>query len=350
MTNRHTYARLGFLVHAAELCVHFHATWLLLDVSEFDVVIYGTPYERRKTRQLVNSIGVRAVDAESVITDKYQYDVLISNLSLFKIADKPLTKILGKFNIRQMYALGKGKHNFASWNSHYDLIMCFGPYQRERMATVCNTPTVEVGYPRYDRFFNESYNHKGMMEELGLDPNKKTILWLPTWLQLSSMDEYAEAISAISNQYNVIVKTHPLSLEAEPERIKTLNTFDFTVMINDVYDNLDLFIISDFVICDYGGTAFGALYLDLNLLLVNVEDAEQDSLSGEDSPDILLRESIINIDKTQKHLLSDILQNQSLWDKQRQIRQQLRQTYFTNEYGTASQRVVEVIHQQLERG
>jgi hypothetical protein len=343
----HERTKIGFLIHAAELCVHYHPIWLLMDTNEFEVVLYGTPYERSKTLQLTNQLGITTIHAEDIIRSGYQYDVLISNLSMYTIGDKPLIHHLGKFNIRQMYALGKAKHNFAKWNCHYDLIMCFGPYQANRMKIICDVATVEVGYPRYDRFFNEQYNRLGMLEELGLDPNKKSILWLPTWLELSSMDDYADAISALSTDYNVIVKTHPLSLEAEPKRIEKLACYPFTLMINDVYDNLDLFLVSDFVFCDYGGTAFGALYLDLNLLLLNIAPPEDDQLTGIDSPDILLRQSIVNIEKDQKHTLDELLNDSDIWQQQKHARAALRLQYFTHEYGTASPRVVETIRQQL---
>lgn len=87
-------------------------------------------------------------------------------------------------------------------------------------------------------------------------------------------------------QYNVIVKTHPLSASAEPDALKVLRQYPFTSVITHVYDNLTLFRCADFVVCDYGGTPFGALYLDKNLLLLNVQNAADDALTGDNSPDV----------------------------------------------------------------
>ena len=113
-----------------------------------------------------------------------------------------------------------------------------------------------------------------------------------------------------------------------------------SLVITTVYDNLALFRCADYVVSDYGGTPFGALYLDKNLLLLNVPDAESDALTGDDSPDILLREEIVNVDEHARWSLPELLADDALWAAQAKVRQRLRHTYFVNSYGFSAEMAV----------
>jgi CDP-glycerol glycerophosphotransferase (TagB/SpsB family) len=196
-----------------------------------------------------------------------------------------------------------------------------------------NATIFQMGYPRYDPFFNDFYNKALLAKTLKLNMDKKTIVWLPTWQALSSIDLFAEKMATLTQKYNVIVKCHPLSKEHEPDKIEKLKKLPFHLLITDNYDNLKLFCIADFVFSDYGGTAFGALYLDKKLVLLNTHQPENDPLTGKSSPDILLRQDIINIDNTQFHLLKGMLNNQSDWEQQKLARKKLRDKYFVPSYG-----------------
>jgi CDP-glycerol glycerophosphotransferase (TagB/SpsB family) len=235
-----------------------------------------------------------------------------------------------------MYALGKAKHNFSSWNNDYDLILCFGPYQAQRLKECCSAAIFQMGYPRYDRYFTANINKNNIMKELCLDDSKQTIVWLPTWKELSTIDTFADAMSSLTAKYNVVVKTHPLSAVEEAPRLKHLKQFSFTKVITEIYDNLELYAIADWVIADYGGPAFGALYLDKPLLLLNMPNAETDALTGSDSPDILLREHIVNVDEQHRWQIEDLILQKSLWQEQAVNRRILRQQHFFPSYGCSA--------------
>lgn len=333
------YAPIGFFLHAAELFNHYQPVWRLLGADAFDIILHGTDHERLETLTLATEAGYRCVESETVIEAGHTYDIVVSNLSMFDHLDQPIIHVLGHRRVRFMYALGKAKHNFADWNRHYDLILCFGPWQAERMKQCCDAVTFQMGYPRYDAYFRQP-------ELLGscppglegvLAPEKKTVLWLPTWMELSSVTRFADAMAALCDDYNVIVKTHPLSHEAEPQVLEVLGQYPFTAVITTVYDNLALFRCADFVVGDYGGTPFGALYLDKPLLLLNVPAAAEDALTGDSSPDVLLRHDIVNLDEDCRWALPTLLANDALWAEQAGIRQRLRHKYFVNSYGFSAE-------------
>lgn len=334
------YRKLAFFIHSAEMINHYQSVWLQLGKDGFDVLLHGSEAEILESKALIEKLGYRCFTTSFIIEQGYQYDVVVSNHSMFCHAGKPIIHVLGKRRVRFMYALGKAKHNFSSWNQDYDLILCFGPWQEAELKKCCSAVTFQMGYPRYDAYFHHDEDKYQRYDELGLDKSKKTILWLPTWLELSSLPLYADVMSSLCDSYNVIVKTHPLSARVEPLSLKPLEQYRFTKVITHVYDNLKLFCCSDYIVCDYGGTPFGALYLDKNLLLLNVLNAEKNGLTGENSPDINLREQIVNLDAAERWKLPSLLADDSVWLVQKEQRKALRNFYFSPSYGFSSELAV----------
>lgn len=351
-----SYAPIGFFVHTAELCNHYKALWRLMGRDNFDVILHGPAAERNETKTSVEALGYRCYNSEIVIADGYQYEVVISNLSMHVYKSQPISHALGKRRVRFMYALGKAKHNFAGWNTHYDLILCYGPWQAERMKSCCDVVTFQMGYPRYDDYFKFSVPAIALPSGKLLDKSKKTVLWLPTWKELSSLHHFSDVMGSLCEAYNVIVKTHPLMAAREPEKLDVLKAYNFHSVITKAFDNLDLFRLADLVVCDYGGTAFGAIYLDKPLLLFNLPDAEKDPLVGEDSPDLTLRQEIINFDIKDRWQLKEAIETDNIWHKQAEIRRRLRHDYFFPSYGFSAEMAyfaiknIEHILQQAGKG
>lgn len=332
----HVREQLGFLVHLSEMFNHYGAVWQQLPPESFEIVITGEAPERERTRQMADALGYRSVEAEQCLAERLRYRHLVSNHCLENIDGTPLVRLLGEFNIRFMYALGKARHNFAEWNRLYDMIMCFGPYQVEKLAFCDTSVKLQMGYPRYDAYFNETPDRDELLHRHGCDPARQTLVWLPTWRELCSLDLYGEQIALLANTYNVVVKPHPLSVSGEPGRIERLQRLPLTRVITGQLDNLELFRLADCVLCDYGGPAFGALYLDKKLVLLNVPGAENDSLTGGDSADIALRRHIPSLDTFTVPKLWGMLEDSALWEAQKHIRRRLRDYYFAPYQGFAA--------------
>ena len=320
--------QLGFVVHAAEMFNHYGPVWKLMPSDSFEIVVAASGEERVRIHQMAMMSGYTSVDAVQLIKERERYHHLVSNHSLASVDGVFVMQSLGERNIRFMYALGKARHNFAEWNKLYDMIMCFGPYQVENLDFCESSIKAQMGYPRYDDYFNKEENKEEIAARYDCDPNLPTIVWLPTWVDLCSLDLYSKDLAALSSAYNVIVKPHPLSIHTEQARIERLRGLPFTRVITEHVDNLELFRIADYVACDYGGTAFGALYLDKNILLLNVPGAENDVLTGKESADITLRETLFSIDPSKASEIPELLADDVMWEQQKQVRRQLRGRYF----------------------
>lgn len=105
---------------------------------------------------------------------------------------------------------------------NYNVHFLTGPLHRqqyEHMFEMHNLDTkrfklVDVGYPKSDRLLQGHYNRNEVLEGLGLDAARKTVLYAPAWDAGGSLRSFGEAVieQLLSlEEVNVIVKLHPIS-------------------------------------------------------------------------------------------------------------------------------------------
>lgn len=324
--------RIAFLVHSKELLNHYGCVWDLMPEGSFDVVLHGKaglPTAADLARWNCNVTTTRALlDAGQA------YRCLVSN---HPVSDdgEPLIKRLAEINIRFMYAAGKSGWNLSSWNRLYDVVLCFGPYHAVNFSQACDAVIVQMGYPRFDRYFNAKVDRKALAEAQGCNPAKPTVVWLPTQGALSSLGHFDAEIGALTDRYNVIVKVHPLTPSAEPLRIAALNRLNLTRIITDAEDNLPLYQLADVMLFDYGGPPLAGIYADKRMVLLNVPGAADDHLTGDDSPDISIRRHLVNVN-VDDNALAGLLADEATWTLQQHARRTLRSLYFAPHHGFSS--------------
>jgi hypothetical protein len=99
-----------------------------------------------------------------------------------------------------------------------DALFLYGPLQKQALeehldhwglSLPAHLRLFEVGYTKSDRLINGFFDRTTVLRELGLDPNKKTIMYAPAFNEGASMRECGkEILSALcrSKDYNVIAK------------------------------------------------------------------------------------------------------------------------------------------------
>lgn len=327
--------RPAFLVHTAEIANHFSPIWQAFGDDPCDILLMDDvilpPWATLPRNGQVRSVS-------EVLKRGECYAALVTNhvISLAPVSEgKPLIKALASTNIRMMYAAGKSAWNLADWNSLYDGVLCFGPNHAKLFAEQFGLPVVEMGYPRFDRFFREAPDIHGLQTQYGCDPDKPTIVWLPTWKNLSSVDHFNEEIAALRPVYNVVAKVHPLMPESEPERVERLTHLGLNALLTGSEDNLSLYQLADYMLFDYGGPPFAAIYSGKRFLLLNVPGAENDALTGPQSPDIQLRAHFANVDAGSNRL-ANLLEDQNVWRAHETAADLLRSEYFAPNYGNSA--------------
>lgn len=330
----HVRDAIGFLAHIPELFNHYREIWKHLRGSNIEIVNAGEGVDGETIARMAQQEGL-PVRQLSACLGQPRLRCMVSNHPLDPSGD-PLIKRLARINVRLMYGLGKAGWNLQDWNALYDAILCFGPYQAEALANVTPAALVQVGYPRFDPFFHGSAERSALMARFGALDSRPTLVWLPTWKTLCSVPLHASAVAGLRERFNVIVKLHPLAAQDGTDSARILSACGFDSVITDARDNLPLYQIADYLLCDYGGPAFGGLYTDRRVLLLNVPGAESDELTGVDSPDLVIRQVVANLNPGSTQALEQALADQDLWDRQRVVRHELRQAFFAPHYGFAA--------------
>lgn len=94
-----------------------------------------------------------------------------------------------------------------------------------------------VGYPKLDPAFDGTYDAEycaNFRSKIGLDRNKKTLLFTATWDKSgqSAVDQWANKLALFTSRYNVMVTVHPWTSERFVEKIRNtpgvffIDTFD----------------------------------------------------------------------------------------------------------------------------
>jgi len=115
--------------------------------------------------------------------------------------------------------------NFHKSLSQYDLITVPGPRMKEELIArglAQEEKIAVIGYPKIDAFLHSNFNIESFKKKIRIDPDKKTILYSPTWddpNRYSSFSKYIVQMLNTLHSYNVIVKPHPNILKYRPWQI-----------------------------------------------------------------------------------------------------------------------------------
>ncbi|MBI4665274.1 MAG: CDP-glycerol glycerophosphotransferase family protein [Nitrospinae bacterium] len=332
--------RVAFAMHNTELINHYGPIMRKLAPAEYDIVyVAANEAERREMESFAQGLGCNAVPAALALSEGRVYDAAVGVHygSAGTAPDgAPALFRLAVTQIRLMYSIGKDAWLFSDDNYHYNIILCFGPYHLNNLLPFTNAKKVSVGYPRFDNFFNNPPDRAAALKSMGLDPARETIVWLPTHGALCSVREFAKAIGELSGEYNVAIKLHPLTAVSDPASIAALEEAGLNNYFSGSFDNSNLFSIADYVIADYGGSSFGAIYTGKNLVLLDVAAAAgNENITGESSS-VELRRWFPHYGAGEADKIRTALQNKTLWSGQAKTSAALRDRFFAPHYGFSS--------------
>jgi len=200
------------------------------------------------------------------------YDTLVAYMYINLLS---LPSNIAKKKVRVMYGHAKDLYNFGAWLRHFDLALTYGPYSNKMIGFW--TRAEIVGNPRFDDWFSGKITQK-VVEPIcrRLDPDKKTILYMPTHHTLSSLDFLAPILGALLQDYNLIIKPHPATLVTEQGRLdefkaKLAKSYGVSSIFwaDDFIDNTHLLFVADVVISDNSGSIFDAILADKPVVLID---------------------------------------------------------------------------------
>lgn len=379
--------KIGFVVHEPTLWAHYSNVWKELDKNCFSIILTdrfkaGSPlFEPHDSNAFIEKAQqekYQLVFASDLRESRLKYKYIVSNHVIGGTTknELPLRRKLaatfrrlrsrasaffgspndsnphfvdyfdpqqyfplqiGEKQIRFMYGADIGDGwSLESWNEIYDLFLCHGPNDQEQIGKRFRGKPLQMGYPRYDEYFNPLLDTKDVRTEFNIDPLKKTLLWMPTYGDgACSIPFFADALAKFTSRYNFIVRPHPISFRKKPSDIALLESLDFKIDRNPVRDMNKLYKIADFVLCDYGGSSFGAIYLDKALVLLDVPNS-QDWFTVRNSSNLELTSHFQPLSVEACANFDAILEDDHYWSQQRIASRALHGKYFADFRGNSS--------------
>ena len=134
-------------------------------------------------------------------------------------------KISGVKHVQIFHGTSDKPFNYHKSLKYYDLIAVPGPRMKDEILErgLAEPDRISVvGYPKIDAFFSSGFDTSSFKKEIGLDFDKKTVLFSPTWDDPDRYSSFAKFMISVMrdlNMFNVIVKPHPNILKYRPWQI-----------------------------------------------------------------------------------------------------------------------------------
>jgi CDP-glycerol glycerophosphotransferase (TagB/SpsB family) len=270
--NVNPYAKIGFIIfYPFQFYVQKNIYEHIKNESEF-IVDLGAFFPVEQPSSLVmdivtllekHKVFFRIIYHEDYFYAKYlesffsKYKVLIS---LWGRGCVKLNCNLGKRKVVMPYGAGKELTTFGLWKRDFDLILAYG--ERDHNFYSLLTQSQIIGNPKFDDWFKDELDYTLTTNlKKRLDSGKKNVVYLPTHSDLGSIDDLADQLKALTDEYNVLVKLHYYTVREEKERVEKLKHGKI-ILLNDDTDLLPLLKLADVVVSDNSSAIFDVILAD----------------------------------------------------------------------------------------
>ena len=249
----------------------------------------------------------------------------IININI-EVRQQYLQNIIAETNVRFMYGADAGIKSFYEYGNNYcelfDHFFCHGPEDARITKRLFDKPIFVMGEPRYDHFFEKLHDQVylcNLRKKYSIDHKKESILFITTVNDyFSTIETYAERIKNLSLNYNVIVRPHPLEIDFKSSKFNQ-KVFDIVtsgdlIFCGDLYQDMtELYLLADYVFCDYGGSIFSAIYMNKRIILLNHEAVKKDEVVT-NSTAMEVRKYLPSIDQEETDFLNYLNTDWSRYD------------------------------------
>ncbi|NHZ86803.1 MAG: CDP-glycerol glycerophosphotransferase [Planctomycetia bacterium] len=168
--------------------------------------------------------------------------------------------------------------------------------QLDRSGSLHNSEVYKIGYPKLDPLYQIGlFNKDDILKSLGLDVEKQTILYAPTY-KPTSVYELKDAIFETTKNYNLIIKLHHYAWKGKYARHsqhkifeKRIKKYDHAVIIPfESYSILPYLFIADTLVSEASGAITEFLATGKIGVIYNIDD---DQLRHTDGQRLLVEES-----------------------------------------------------------
>ena len=264
-----------------------------------------------------------------------RYDVIVCQTPFSGIGELRHTRVA-----MLQYGYAKEAHNYGAWRSFADVCMTYGPYASRKLAPFA--PCITIGNPRFESWLDPKFHRRAHAKYASmLDPTRRTVLYAPTWGELSSHDRFADAVAALANEFNVLIKMHHISVRFGHGRGGPLRR-KFTHFLGAEQDLVELLSVADVLLSDFSGAIFDAIQAQVPVILLGTAAAEGQASSDRHSMEQARRGELGSVVATPDDLARTVHQVLSTEEATISGLATLREDLFADAAG-ASERAVKVI-------
>jgi hypothetical protein len=253
------------------------------------------------------------------------------------------------------------KHLFRKTIFDFDLILVNGNYDLDLIDRFlpngkANLKLISIGFPYLDRFENLVVTRQMYEQRLGLDANRKIVLFAPSWRGLELIhrrrEEYFDQVISILMELNVniVIKLHACSFNKVmvggmdwQQKLSKLSNFSGIHIDYDI-DDIPALALSDILITDISSRAFTFMLLDKPLIQLVPLDVFKDKLD-EDRIHLMKQCSFVAAEPKDIRDIFNRLNDQA---PMRAKRLQVSRQCFAN-HSKATEEFIKLLHKEVEQ-
>ncbi len=355
--------RLSFLYHRASLDPIYD---VMKDNPIFDIYFSCEDEKERKflffTKSLKKEIHERLKkEGLKVTEEKSGFDIVITGDTI-RDAHRYGKTILAFVN----HGTGIKTILYRNLKSQPDtkyIIFVEGPYRKKKIieeGALLKNEVYVVGYPKLDPIFQGKLNREEILKKWGLDPDRKTVLYAPTY-KPTSIYALKDAIFEYTRDFNLIIKLHPYSWRGRyaphsQHRIfeKRLKKYSHAVLIPpDEHNILPFIFVADTMITEASSTMFeflaiGKFGIIYNLPYEKLKHHDGTPILSEDNREFL-KDAFVHID-TPEELPDAIEKALNPDDRMKEAAEKYKSELFYKLDGNASKRIVDKLLELYREG
>lgn len=129
------------------------------------------------------------------------------------------------FKISLQYGVGLNKTNFCSTKratEGFDARFIYGEYTKNKIKDYIDENNIyKIGSPKHDSYFKKPPQKEQIKNELGINTDKKILVYFPTWDEDSSIIPFYDELKKLRERYFVVTKAHHCTFR-RPEKKQDL--------------------------------------------------------------------------------------------------------------------------------
>jgi hypothetical protein len=264
--------KIGLVITSHSSLLHYLSTIAGIDPALIELVLLDDGHDPDLIDVVIGQ-GLPVTFIEDLLNTFAQYAVGLTH-SDFGLTSGPQTFPVAR-HMTRLVSYGFGQHRRTILNDTVSLFFCQGDQQAgDYRQTYPDRECLAVGVPRLDGLSTVLADKAGVARRYGLDPGKPTLVWMPTHSGplTGAIELFAEALRDLAGQWNLALKPHNNSFQEPPDcyYLGALAEDGKIKVIRHPDDDADLFGVADVILADLGGSIYGALSADRDLIVTDV--------------------------------------------------------------------------------